>query len=98
MPEFMIKNLTILKYDSNPYLTVKYIEWEMNFLKHLVYGLLGTSAERCGGSTPSIRTKIYALFKCSTRRVGIFISSNLTVATKVSFFLPFLTSLTFMLF
>ena len=34
-----IKNLTLLNYDSNSYLTGKYIEWEMNFLKHLGYGL-----------------------------------------------------------
>ena len=34
-----IKNLTLLKYDSNSYLTGKYVEWEMNFLKHLGYGL-----------------------------------------------------------
>ena len=34
-----IKNLTLLKYDSNSYLIGKYIKWEMNFLKHLGYGL-----------------------------------------------------------
>ena len=34
-----IKNLTLLKYDCNSYLVGKYIEWEMNFLKHLGYGL-----------------------------------------------------------
>ena len=34
-----IKNLTLLKYDSNSYLIGKYVEWEMNFLKHLGYGL-----------------------------------------------------------
>jgi len=34
-----IKNLTHLKYDSNSYLIGKYVEWEMNFLKHLGYGL-----------------------------------------------------------
>ena len=28
-----IKNLTLLKYDSNSYLIGKYIEWEMNFFK-----------------------------------------------------------------
>ena len=34
-----IKNLTLLNYDSNSYLIGKYVEWEMNFLKHLGYGL-----------------------------------------------------------
>ena len=34
-----IKNLTLLKYDSNSYLIGKYVEWEMNFLKHLGYEL-----------------------------------------------------------
>ena len=34
-----IKNLTLLKYDSNSYLVGRYVEWEINFLKHLGYGL-----------------------------------------------------------
>ena len=34
-----INNLSILKYDCNSYLIGKYVEWEMNFLKHLGYGL-----------------------------------------------------------
>ena len=34
-----INNLSILKYDSNSYLIGKYVEWEINFLKHLGYGL-----------------------------------------------------------
>jgi DNA repair protein RecO (recombination protein O) len=34
-----IKNLSLLKYDSNSYLIGKYVEWEINFLKHLGYGL-----------------------------------------------------------
>ena len=34
-----IKNLALLKYDSYSYLIGKYVEWEMNFLKHLGYEL-----------------------------------------------------------
>ena len=34
-----INNLSILKYDSIFYLIGKYVEWEINFLKHLGYGL-----------------------------------------------------------
>ena len=34
-----ISNLSVLKYDSNSYLIGKYLEWEINFLKHLGYGL-----------------------------------------------------------
>ena len=34
-----IKNLTLLKYESNSYLVGKYVKWEINFLKHLGYGL-----------------------------------------------------------
>ena len=34
-----INNLSILEYDSNSYLISKYVEWEINFLRHLGYGL-----------------------------------------------------------
>ena len=34
-----VNNLSILKYDSKSYLIGKYVEWEMNFLKHIGYGL-----------------------------------------------------------